>query len=340
MIVYVGVLMLVAAVLSYRTKDLPSQFSESTYLMLSLLFLCFFGVILVPLDWVVSDSPSAAIIIQGLGQCLLAFLLSMIVFGPKAYFLFSKQRPDKKMLFGVGAGGGTGNTNLTVASTGDSSHLPDLPKSNAPLRGSMKIGSANGASLGGRNSLTGGGAGGGLGVGVARSTTAVPVNSLKFPVTRASMVSLSAANSTSNLNGLGGVGGREIGGGGGGISSFHGNGHVSLPGIEMTGSSPFVTESESTAADSSLPPPPPPYAAAAAPVAPPALVTAASTSGLHPASASASASAAESVPLATPSVPSAPPAAALAPSPRRNIRVHIAPDSILVELQRKNNLEN
>ena len=71
----------------FKTRDLPSQYNESSHIQNAVVLLMFFGVIIIPLDIFVQDDPTAAILIQGLGQALLCLLLTTILFGPKLYYL-------------------------------------------------------------------------------------------------------------------------------------------------------------------------------------------------------------------------------------------------------------
>lgn len=82
-IAFIACLMLPAAYLGFKTRDLPSQYNESAHIQNALVILIFFGVIIIPLDIFIQDAPDAAVLIQGLGQALLCLCLTAILFGPK-----------------------------------------------------------------------------------------------------------------------------------------------------------------------------------------------------------------------------------------------------------------
>ena len=86
-IVFICCLMLPAGYLGFKTRDLPSQYSESSHIQNALVLLLFFGAIVIPLDIFIQDTPEAAVLIQGLGQSFLCLILTLILFGPKLYYL-------------------------------------------------------------------------------------------------------------------------------------------------------------------------------------------------------------------------------------------------------------
>jgi len=90
LIAYMGLLCLGAAALAFKTRNLPSLFNESSHITSSLFVLLFFGVVIVPLDVLIQDQAEAAVLIQGLGQNLIAVLLTAILFAPKAYMLLGE----------------------------------------------------------------------------------------------------------------------------------------------------------------------------------------------------------------------------------------------------------
>lgn len=86
-IAFICCLMLPAAYLGFKCRDLPSQYNESSHIQNALVVLMFFAVIIIPLDIFIFDNPEAAVLIQGLGQAFLCIILTAIVFGPKLYYL-------------------------------------------------------------------------------------------------------------------------------------------------------------------------------------------------------------------------------------------------------------
>lgn len=64
--------------------------NESAHIQNALLILLFFGVLIVPLDLMIQSNPSAAMLIQGVGQSLLCLLLTLTIFAPKVYAIVTR----------------------------------------------------------------------------------------------------------------------------------------------------------------------------------------------------------------------------------------------------------
>jgi hypothetical protein len=86
--------MVVAALMAFKTRNVPSAFDESAHIANAIFLLIFFAVIIVPLDILIQDSPNAAIIIQGIGQ---SFLGNKIIF----FFVFCSNVLSPPALFCV-----------------------------------------------------------------------------------------------------------------------------------------------------------------------------------------------------------------------------------------------
>ena len=71
----------------YRARDIPSEFSESKYIALSLI--CFFQVILlgIPLIVLVHNQPKARYFVKTAIVCVLVFSMLLLVFIPKIIFV-------------------------------------------------------------------------------------------------------------------------------------------------------------------------------------------------------------------------------------------------------------
>jgi hypothetical protein len=106
---FVGTLMAYAALLAYRTRDLPSNFNESAHILNALVVLILFCCIILPLDYVLAGVPNALAITHGVGQSLLALLLTAIIFLPKAHLLYLESvyllTPIQKRSVGFSIGG-------------------------------------------------------------------------------------------------------------------------------------------------------------------------------------------------------------------------------------------
>ncbi len=92
------VVMISGGIVAFRTRSVPSAFNESTHILLALQMLTLFLIILVPLDFLVTN-PEAAVVIQGGGQIALAFFLLASNFGPKIYYLINGRGNDKSLIF-------------------------------------------------------------------------------------------------------------------------------------------------------------------------------------------------------------------------------------------------
>jgi Leucine-rich repeat (LRR) protein len=96
LLAYMCCLGVYAAFLAFKTRDLPSAYNESKQLFMALIVLILFGFIIVPLVAFVRDAPEAAVFLQGVGQNLMAFLLTTIIFAPKAYILLCRRKEDQR----------------------------------------------------------------------------------------------------------------------------------------------------------------------------------------------------------------------------------------------------
>jgi Leucine-rich repeat (LRR) protein len=94
-----GAVMLAGAWVSFKTRAVPSAFNESSHILLILIVMIFFLILLVPLEYLVSDSPNAAIVIQAGGQLILSLTILVILFVPKLYYIFTGRSNDKSMVF-------------------------------------------------------------------------------------------------------------------------------------------------------------------------------------------------------------------------------------------------
>ena len=86
-IAYICVILCSGAFLAFRTRLVPVAFNESQHIFASLTLCIFFLIIIVPLDFLISNSLESAVVVQGLGQSFLALCLTLINFGPKVYHI-------------------------------------------------------------------------------------------------------------------------------------------------------------------------------------------------------------------------------------------------------------
>jgi hypothetical protein len=90
--------MFTSAIMAFKTRNVPSAFNESQHIANAIFALLFFAIIIVPLDTLVQDNPNASMIIQGIGQAFLGIVLSIVLFGPKLYYIVIGKSNDKTML--------------------------------------------------------------------------------------------------------------------------------------------------------------------------------------------------------------------------------------------------
>jgi ABC-type branched-subunit amino acid transport system substrate-binding protein len=90
-------LMSSAAIIAFKIRNTPTAFNESTHIMMCLFMMMFVLVIIVPLDYLVADSPEGAIVIQGIGQGVITLFLFAFLYGPKLYYIFAGLANDKQL---------------------------------------------------------------------------------------------------------------------------------------------------------------------------------------------------------------------------------------------------
>lgn len=103
-VAFLAVFILWGLVLAISARNLPSEFNESTHILMCLFALALAAIILPPIDFLVQDSPKATTLLrvrllfewfvhwplgllQGLGQCFVALVLAAMLFVPKLYFI-------------------------------------------------------------------------------------------------------------------------------------------------------------------------------------------------------------------------------------------------------------
>jgi len=94
--VYLGVFIIWGAYIAFMTKDTPTAFNESNHILGALLEFVFLPLILVPLDFV-ETSPESLVLLRGLGQNFVAITLTIIIFGPKLYYIFAGRGNDDNL---------------------------------------------------------------------------------------------------------------------------------------------------------------------------------------------------------------------------------------------------
>ncbi len=95
---YAGLFVIWGSYVAFQTKSVPDAYNESGYITACLFVILFFAIILTPLQYLVEDSPRALGLIRGVGQSLLALLLTLILFGPKLFYIWIGRENDRAMV--------------------------------------------------------------------------------------------------------------------------------------------------------------------------------------------------------------------------------------------------
>jgi hypothetical protein len=85
---YVFLFLVWGTVNALKTRNVQTAFNESWHIAVCVFSLVFFGVVLVPLQLLVSGSPNALVLIRGVGQSLGAIIISLVLFAPKMLALW------------------------------------------------------------------------------------------------------------------------------------------------------------------------------------------------------------------------------------------------------------
>jgi len=95
--IYIAAFLLVAVVIAWSVRKVPSAFNEAPSIASSLMSLAVLLIILIPLNYMVDDNPNALMLIRGLGQILATSVLALFFFGPKLYLILEGKDNDKTL---------------------------------------------------------------------------------------------------------------------------------------------------------------------------------------------------------------------------------------------------
>jgi len=112
--IYIAAFLLVAVVIAWSVRKVPSAFNEAPSIASSLLSLTVLLIILIPLNFMVDDNPTALMLIRGLGQILVTIVLALFFFGPKLYLIIEGKDNDKSL---SSIGSNSSNSSTTSASS-------------------------------------------------------------------------------------------------------------------------------------------------------------------------------------------------------------------------------
>lgn len=82
---------------AWCVRKVPSAFNEGPHIASTLLSLTVLLVILIPLQFLVSNNPNALVILRGLGQSLVCMVMGFFLFGPKLYLILEGKENDKTL---------------------------------------------------------------------------------------------------------------------------------------------------------------------------------------------------------------------------------------------------
>jgi len=128
--IYIAAFLLVAVLIAWSVRKVPSAFNEAPSIASSLLSLAVLLIILIPLNYMVDDNPNALMLIRGLGQILVTSVLALFFFGPKLYLILEGKDNDKT-LSSLGSSKSSTSSSVTsdVKTSSIDQHVVSLLKS-------------------------------------------------------------------------------------------------------------------------------------------------------------------------------------------------------------------
>jgi hypothetical protein len=94
---FCGVGLAFAVYLAVRTWELPSAFNDSKLIGMAVIVIVFFLIIIVPVLFLNEDNPESAMVIQSVGQALLALILTLLLFASKMVYIASGRANDRDL---------------------------------------------------------------------------------------------------------------------------------------------------------------------------------------------------------------------------------------------------
>lgn len=88
---YIGGVLLFCAYSAFATRTVVEKYNESQHVATAVYMILCLAVFLLPLQAVVNDNPSGALVLRGVGIAVLATSFVAAIFGPMILYLFSKQ---------------------------------------------------------------------------------------------------------------------------------------------------------------------------------------------------------------------------------------------------------
>jgi len=94
---YIAFFLFAGVLEAWGVRKVPSAFNEGPHIASTLLSLTVLLVILIPVQFMVSDNPDALMVIRGVGQVLVSTVMTFFLFGPKLYFILEGKENDKTL---------------------------------------------------------------------------------------------------------------------------------------------------------------------------------------------------------------------------------------------------
>jgi len=91
---YVGLFLVYGTFVAWQTRNVPTAYNEAVHIMACLMTLLFFYVVILPLQYLVEDSPNALVLLRGVGQSFCAFMILLALFVPKVHFIVTGHAND------------------------------------------------------------------------------------------------------------------------------------------------------------------------------------------------------------------------------------------------------
>eukprot|EP01029_Cantina_marsupialis_P032283 TRINITY_DN970_c2_g1_i2.p1 TRINITY_DN970_c2_g1~~TRINITY_DN970_c2_g1_i2.p1 ORF type:complete len:1582 (+),score=502.16 TRINITY_DN970_c2_g1_i2:364-4746(+) len=79
--------LLFGSIQAWKSRDAPLASNESSEILLSLFVFLFFGIIIVPMQWLVVDDPTTMVLLRGIGCCFVSITMLFSIFGKKMIWL-------------------------------------------------------------------------------------------------------------------------------------------------------------------------------------------------------------------------------------------------------------
>jgi len=104
---------------AWGVRKVPSAFNEGPHIASTLLSLTVLLVILIPVQFMISDNPDALMVIRGVGQILVSAVMAFFLFGPKLYYILEGKENDKS-LTSIGSSKSSSSSSSFSSSTSSS----------------------------------------------------------------------------------------------------------------------------------------------------------------------------------------------------------------------------